>query len=313
MRKYKQYPKFEFYSSMESVITKTVKLMENQVCEYDNDNFLKSGIQKLDFFNGDFSILCARSGRGKTAFALNILNNLAVKNQIPAGYISCGDIDTKGFGKRLISLNSKIPYIKLRNMMLNREDFKKCQKVCGKLYHSPLYFTDLPNPSFDDVLESCYYMKREQNVKFIAVDSLDYFQEILDSKDEDFRENFEHLLDNLKRLVKDLKIPILILIDIPYFGNRENDSNLFKGDVFNEDFYEHEYFKKYEIIQRKADILMFLKYEDNYDHYETLMTDKFGQDLDISLQIIKNNHGTTSTINLEFHPQTMKFFEKNNS
>lgn len=309
MEENKENSESKFYSSMESVISKTVKLIENQVCEPDDD-FLKSGIGNLDFHNSDFALLCGRSDSGKTAFALNILNNLAVKNKIPAAYISCGKTDLEEFGTRLISLNSKIPCIEIKKMAMEPEDFEKFKASCEKLSNCdlPLFFADLSNPSFSDISDSCFFLKEEQNVKFIVLDSLDYFQEILDSKEEDFRNTLKKLLEDFKTLTKNLKIPILVLAELPLFKARENNDNYYKDEFCHADFSPEEYFKKYMMIQRKADMIMFLKRENIYDS-DKVANDKIERDF--SLQIIKNNRGRKYIIPLEFYPPNMEFSVKN--
>lgn len=303
MEKDKQRFESEFYLSMESVVTKTVKLMENQVCEHDG-NFLKSGIKNLDFCSGDFAILCGRSGSKKTAFALNIVNNLSVKKQIPVGYISCGKIDTENFGKRLVSLNSKVPLRKMQTLNLDEDDLEKIKKACHKLSESPLFFVDLPNSSFCELATSATFLKDEQNVKFIVVDSFEYLQDILDSDKADFRSTLEELLNNFKKLAKNLKIPILVLLNLPLVKMSENVDN-FYSDCFT---FENG-IKKYMIIQRKADIVMFLHRNEDFNDSDfsapTYST--------YSLEIIKNNHGKTCLIQFSYDSQIMKFSAKDNS
>lgn len=303
MEKDKQRFESEFYLSMESVVAKIVKLMENQAFEHD-DNFLKSGIKNLDFCSGDFAILCGRSGSKKTAFALNIVNNFAVKKQIPVGYISCGKIDTENFGKKLVSLNSKVPLRKMQTLNLDKDDLEKIKKSCHKLSESPLFFVDLPNSLFCELAASATFLKDEQNVKFLIVDSFEYLQDILDSDKADFRSTLEELLNNFKKLAKNVKIPILVLLNLPLVKISENVDN-FYSDCFT---FENG-IKKYMIIQRKADIVMFLHRNEDFNDSDfsapTCST--------YSLEIIKNNHGKTSLIQFSYDSQIMKFSPKDNS
>lgn len=90
--------------------------------------------QYLNFYKEELTILAAGPSQGKTALALNWTRDLAINQKKTVGFISSEIPDSETLFLRLLSLESKIPLVKIRKCLLSVNDLEKIQNACKKLY-----------------------------------------------------------------------------------------------------------------------------------------------------------------------------------
>ena len=280
----------DFYKPVKEVVVKAIENIEKEFKTIDSseNNYFITGIKGLNLHKGDFIVLGARPSIGKTAFALSLLSHLSVEQKIPTGYITCGDTDFGRIGQRLISIKSGVAYHKIRRGMLTMDDVREIQNAASQIYESPLFIQDRPNIMFAELELTARMMVQEQNAKLIVVDSFEYLQEIVDAKEDEYRFELEDLLNEFKKMARELKVPVVLLMNMP-LSEDGIEPNL--GD-----------FSKYMIISRLADSVMFL-------HRERC---KSADEIpDCKLIIAKSEKGFCHDINIRFSPQTAGFiFDK---
>lgn len=280
----------DFYKPVKEAVVKAIENIEKEYKTIDSleKSFLITGIKNFNLHNGDFIVLGARPSIGKTAFALSLLSHLSVEQKIPTGYITCGDTDFGRIGQRLISIKSGVAYQKIRCGMLNMDDVREIQNAASQIYESPLFIHDVPNIMFAELEFTARMMVQKQNAKLIVIDSFEYLQAIVDAKEDEYRYDLEDLLNEFKKMAKELKVPVVLLMNMP-LSEDGIEPNL--GD-----------FSKYMIIPRLADSVMFL-------HRERC---KSADEIpDCKLIIAKSEKGFCHDINIRFSPQTAGFiFDK---
>ena len=268
--------------------------------------------------------LGARPGMGKTTLALNIAINIALHQNIPVLFFSLeenyldshmgelnydelmktsDDLPFNCLADRIISYEEMIDkdfFIKSRKPYLYSEknvEFDKVkQKInsgIDKIRKSKFYIKDKAPVTIDEIIFDIEKYVNNEGVKFVVID---YFQLIqydrakLMSRDNEF----VSIIEKIKEMISKLNITILITSQIShvldYGNNHESILNDLKESV--------------NMIER-ADTIIFL-HRDEYYNFDTKM--KFIAELNI----VKNNNGSTDTINLIYLNEYFKFINIKN-
>ncbi len=241
---------------------------------------LLSGLQ-----NGEFVIIGARPSIGKTAFALNLINNICFGNKIAAGFFSLemSDIDIIG---RLISMRTGINSSRIRSNNLYPDDFTKISQKILKNLDDPLFISDVPSMSLFDIRIQARRLVIKEGVKIIFIDYLgliDY------TRRDDVRgltiprfEKVTEISRSLKALARELYIPIVALSQV----NRDSEGR--EPTLAN--------IRDSGSIEQDADVVMFLHRESRDDNATKLI-------------VAKQRNGPVDSINFNFDAKTLNFFE----
>src|SRR3954447_26968229 len=138
---------------------------------------LPSGFKDLDKITGGFQpanlvIIAARPSMGKSAFALEIANHVAVEQQTPCAFFSL-EMSKQEVAQRLICSRGKVDAGHIRTGKLTRDDWPRVAQACGQLESAPLYVDDTPALSLLELRARAQTLKRrEPNLGLIVVDYL---------------------------------------------------------------------------------------------------------------------------------------------
>ena len=127
--------------------------LETHFEDFDN---LTSGLQKSDLV-----IVAARPSMGKTAFAINIAENAAVRDHKVVGVFSL-EMSRESLLRRLLCSQARVDSHKLRTGFLNREDYHKLVAALGALLEAPIFIDDSPG------ISARRYENRTQEVSAIS-------------------------------------------------------------------------------------------------------------------------------------------------
>jgi len=153
-------------------------------------------------------ILAARPGLGKTALALQIAQNAAVKEKIPVGFFSL-EMSSEELVDRLLVSQADIDAWRLKTGKLKEADFVKLSDAMGELAEAPLFIDDSPGSSILEMRTKARRLQAEQNVELIVVD---YLQLAVSSRNYDNRvQEVTEISQSLKNLARELKVPVLAL------------------------------------------------------------------------------------------------------
>ena len=117
----------------------------------------------LYFEKGELIVLASRPSIGKTVLALNWGLDFALKQKKAVGFITSGIPNSEYLTLRLLSLESKISPVKIRNCMLAKNDIKLLQKASSKLFDLPIFISDIPNAKFEDIENISTEMVNKKN------------------------------------------------------------------------------------------------------------------------------------------------------
>jgi len=158
---------------------------------------------------GDLIIIAGRPSMGKTAFALNIATNAALKSGISVAVFSL-EMSKEQLGMRILSSEAGIPGDKLRSGFLSyNQDFSALTEAGDRLSRAPIFIDDTPAISVLEMRAKARRLKQEKNLGLIVVD---YLQLMRGRSSHDSREQeISDISRSLKALAKELSVPVVAL------------------------------------------------------------------------------------------------------
>ncbi len=252
-----------------------------------------SGFADLDeltggFQPGDFVIIAGRPSMGKTAFALNIAENMAMRGD-PVGIYSL-EMSRHQLVERLLASRSGIELHRLRRMMLGKEHYSRLFSACGELQKAPIYVDDMAASTLLQIRARARRMVVKYAIKAVVVD---YIQLITCGGRVESRQlEVSEISRGLKALARELNIPVICLSQLNRApeqreGHRPRLSDLRESGSLEQD----------------ADVVALLHREDYYHAGD--------EDYDSSnvaeLIIAKQRNGPTDTIKLSWIERCTRF------
>lgn len=164
---------------------------------------LTSGFQKSDLI-----IIAARPGMGKTAFALNIARNAAVKTNTPVAMFSL-EMSKEQLSLRMLCSEAKVDSTRVRSGFLSNEDWKSLTDAAGILSEQPIYIDDSPAISVMEIRAKARRLKMNKGLGLVIVDYLQLMRGSLTAERRDLE--IADISRSLKALAKELSIPVIAL------------------------------------------------------------------------------------------------------
>jgi replicative DNA helicase len=249
---------------------------------------LKTGYYDLDeksgFRPGDLVILAARPGMGKTAFALNVLERVAVNNNKAVLMFSL-EMPRDQLVVRLLSSLGRVSHDSLRRHRLQPAEKTKLTTAGGLLRDTVIHVDDSSQPSLAQIRAKARRLKREGKLDLLIVDYL----QLLQAKAESRQNEVSLISRTLKSIARDLEIPVLALAQLNRKAEDRSDHKPMLSDL-----------RESGSIEQDADMVMMLMREDYYNETE----ENRDQAL---LSIAKNRHGSTGEITMRFNKRFMRF------
>lgn len=237
-----------------------------------------AGMQKSNLI-----ILAARPGVGKTAFQLNITQNLAVNYKRPVGIFSL-EMSKEELVDRLLVAQADIDAWKLKTGKLSEADFTALSNAMGVLAEAPIYIDDTPALSILEMRTKARRLQVDVGIDLLVVD---YLQLAKSRNLENRVQEVSEISQGLKNLARELKIPVIALSQLSRSVETRGEKKPMLSDL-----------RESGSIEQDADVVMFLYKEDD-EHPEN-----------IALDIAKHRNGPLKNIKLYFKGDRIKFFAR---
>lgn len=254
-----------------------------------------SGFRDLDeklngFQKSDLIILAARPAMGKTAFALNVAQQAALKGKANVIVFSM-EMSKEQLGERLLAMESRIETTKLKTGDLNPKDWDDLNLACDTLSKANIFIDDTPGISIMEIKNKCRRLKAEQGLDMVM---LDYLQLMTTGgRFESRQQEISNLSRSLKLLARELDCPVLVLSQLSRAVESRPDHHPMLADL-----------RESGSIEQDADIVIFL-YRDDYYNKEN--SQKPGV---CEVMIAKHRRGSTGTVELTWLEKYTKFADK---
>ena len=259
-------------------------------------NGLASGFDDLDrltqgFQKSDLIILAARPSIGKTALSLNITLNIIKNSKLPILFFSL-EMSREQIMYRLLSIETHINQVRLRNGKLYKDDWVKILKVMKILSKLPIFINDTTNLSVQDIRSNVKTIILKQNqIGLIIIDYLQLIQNFKSSNENRVQE-LSQITRTLKNIAREFNIPIIALSQL----SRNIENRVDKTPVLAD-------LRESGSIEQDADLVIMLA-RNNLANYNKL------NDIDyslIELIIAKQRNGPLGKVKLKFNQNQMKF------
>lgn len=255
---------------------------------YDLDS-LTQGFQKSDLI-----ILAGRPSMGKTAFVLNITENILKNYKLPVIFFSL-EMSKEQLIYRLLSNESGISQTRLKIGNLYKEDWHELKISIQNYSRLPFFIDDQVNLTTQDIRSKIKKILFEQNK--IGLIIIDYLQLLLNSqsKFENRVQELSQITRSLKSIAKEFHIPIIALSQL----SRNVENRINKRPVLSD-------LRESGSIEQDADLVLML-YRENYYNSKIKKAEKTTI-MPAELIIAKHRNGPLGTIDLLFQIDPTKFF-----
>ena len=234
----------------------------------------------------DLVLIAARPSMGKTAFVLNIAQNVAFKLHHCVAIFSL-EMSKEQLVNRMFSLESSVDAQKLRTGQLADDEWEKLIESANTIGNSKLIIDDTPGISISELRSKCRKFKLEHDLKMIIID---YLQLMSGSGRSDSRQQeISDISRSLKSVARELNVPVLALSQLSRAVEQRPDHRPMMSDL-----------RESGAIEQDADVVMFI-YRDDYYNKET---DRKGIS---EIIIAKQRNGPIGTVELAWLPQYTKF------
>ncbi len=255
---------------------------------------VRTGFKELDGLigglePGSLNIIAARPSMGKTAFALTIAQNAALRHNVPVGIFSL-EMPAVQLVTRMITSEARIDMNRLRQGNLSERDFQRLVDVAGRIADAPIYIDDTPDLSLLELRARARRMHSQHQLGLIIVDYLQLMSGAAGStKNENRQQEIAAISRGLKGLARELEVPVVALSQL----SRAVESRPNKRPMLSD-------LRESGSIEQDADLVLFIYRDDYYNPH----SDKAGI---AEIIVGKQRNGPTGTVELQFHAAHVRF------
>jgi len=280
------------YTSMKDALVDAFTELEQLYNQKKRITGIATGFSDLDYKiaglqKSTLVLIAARPAMGKTAFALNIATNAAVRENVPTIIFSL-EMAKEELVNRILCSEALVDSNKIRTGKMEEDDWLKLAGTMGTLSEAPIYIDDTPGISINEIRAKCRKLKLEKDIGLIVID---YIQLIKgsDKRNSSREQEIAEITRSLKILAKEINVPVIALSQLSRAPEQRPDHRPMLADL-----------RESGSIEQDADIVMFL-YRDEYYNPDT---DKKG-----TSEVILGKHraGSTGTVELYWLGNYTKF------
>ncbi|WP_339322814.1 replicative DNA helicase [Paenibacillus sp. FSL W8-0194] len=248
------------------------------------------------FQRSDLIIVAARPSVGKTAFALNIAQNVAVRAKETVAIFSL-EMSAPQLVNRMICAEANLDANLMRTGDFKTdEDWAKLTMGIASLAEAEIYIDDTPGITVADIRSKCRRLKKEKGLGMIVIDYLQLIQG-RGKPGENRQQEVSEISRTLKQIARELSVPVIALSQLSRGVEQRQDKRPMMSDL-----------RESGSIEQDADIVAFL-YRDDYYNQETEKKNI------IEIIIAKQRNGPVGTVELVFLKNFNKFvnYERNHA
>lgn len=236
-------------------------------------------------------IIAARPAMGKTAFALNIAQNVA-KSSDKAVAIFSLEMGAESLVERMLSAEGLIPSYHVRTGNLSESEWRRMISAQERLAKGKIFIDDTAGIRISEIRSKAKRLAQENGGLGLIV--IDYLQLIEGRGRENRQQEVSEISRQLKIIAKELKVPVIALSQLSRGVDQRNDKRPILSDL-----------RESGSIEQDADIVAFLYREAYYKRDEQEEPDNVTE-----LILEKNRHGSLGTVQLFFLKEYAKFANK---
>ncbi len=245
------------YSVLKDILVESFAEIEKLYNQKQPITGIPTGFADLDYktaglHNSDLILVAARPAMGKSAFALNIATNAALRAKVPVVIFNL-EMSKSQLVNRMLCSEAMVDSNKIRTGKIEEDDWVKLATALGPLSEAPIYIDDTPGITVTEIRAKCRKLKLEKNIGLVVIDYLQLIQGT--SKRNSSREQeISEISRSLKILAKELDVPVIALSQLSRAAEQRADHRPMLSDL-----------RESGAIEQDADIVMFLYRDDYYN------------------------------------------------
>ena len=280
------------YSPIKDVLVESFTKLEELYNRKQHITGVPTGFIDLDYrtaglHGSELILIAARPAMGKTAFALNLASNAAIRGNTGVAIFSL-EMSKDQLVNRMLCSEAMVDSNKMRTGKLEEDDWAKLAQAIGPLSEANVFIDDTPGITVMEIRTKCRKLKLEKNIGLVIID---YLQLITGNgkKGGSREQEISEISRSLKILAKELNVPVIALSQLSRAVEQRPDHRPMLSDL-----------RESGAIEQDADIVMFL-YRDEVYNKET-------ERKNIAEVIIaKQRGGSTGTVDLLWMGNYTKF------
>ena len=252
---------------------------------------MTSGLQK-----GELIIIAARPSMGKTALAINIAENAAVRYQATVAIFSL-EMSKESLLRRMLASQASVDQRKLQTGFLGREDHDKLQSALGLLVDSRIFIDDSAGSSLAEMRAKARRLK--QNAGGLDLVVIDYLQ-LMSATVPGLRKGYENRVQEvsaisrgLKAMAKELQVPVIALSQLSRSNEKRDDKRPLLSDL-----------RESGSIEQDADVVAFIHRESYYNRKDDLSAEEKAE---AEIIIAKQRNGPTGIVKMHWNSAFTRF------
>ena len=284
------------FTSIREVVLRSIDSIEAASKNKGSVTGIATGFYDLDYKTAGFQpsdliLIAARPSMGKTAFALNIAEYVALRSNITTAIFSL-EMSQDQLAKRILAMNSRVDSQNIRTGNLSADEWASLMESARVIGGSNLVIDDTSSISVSELRSKCRKLKLERNLGLVVID---YLQLMSGGKRAESRQQeISEISRSLKALAREINVPVVALSQLSRAVEQRPDKRPMLSDL-----------RESGAIEQDADVVMFI-YRDEYynlDSEEPGVTE---------IIIGKQRNGPTGTIKLAWQAQYTKFANREN-
>jgi replicative DNA helicase len=283
-------------STASELVNETMRMID----ESEGNGFMgvRTGYPQLDEMTnglqkGEMLILAARPSMGKTALALNLLQQISQHN-VPSVMFSL-EMGKQQLIQRMLCALGGIDAQRLRKHMLGSDDYRRLMAACGEISKLPIFIDDTPGLSLLAMRSKARRLKERYGIGFIAIDYLQLMSS--GSRVESRQLEVSEISRGIKAMARELDVPVLCLSQLNRAAEQREGHRPRMSDL-----------RESGSIEQDADVVMMLHREDYYHRGDANWADENPDKVGTAeLILAKQRNGPTGSVDLTWDGSTTTF------
>jgi replicative DNA helicase len=247
--------------------------------------FTDFDVQTAGLQASDFIVVAGRPSMGKSSFALNLIENIAVSENMPVAIFSL-EMSKEQLVQRLLCSHARVPIHKVRTGYLSQSDWPHLTNAAGRLSETPIFIDDTPGISVLELRAKARRLKSQYDIRLLLVD---YLQLMQGSSVESRQQEISEISRSLKALARELNIPLVAISQLSRKAEDRQNKRPLLSDL-----------RESGAIEQDADLVVLLFREEYYYPSE----DNKGK---ADAIIAKQRNGPVGTIPFTFIKEYTRF------
>lgn len=261
---------------------------------------LSTGYQDLDKYtsglqNGELTIVAGRPSMGKTTFALNIIQDIGIRQHLPVVIFSL-EMSKEQIARNILCCHARVDSHMLRTGRLSSDALGKLSHYVGELNEAPIYIDDSPSLNSFEIRAKVRRLKSQRDLRLVVID---YLQLMEGPPVESRQQEISAISRSLKSLAREVNVPVIAVAQLNRQAEQRDSHRPRMSDL-----------RESGSLEQDADMVILL-HRASYYREDTGGSgggdDQQADDRSAECIIAKQRNGPTGTVNLTFLREFLRF------